>query len=257
MSEQVKNLEQYSDTKIREIITDHPKVFPSGGRPEDSEIEQSKIDLGKIVRKFTEIKFNFDDSGEEKAKITKFKKEFEELYKNLEKEGFKNKETINPIKIEELREKFEKLVSQMIMESTVFQLKIWNCDLTENEIRQGLKKEMSFGELNFRINNQGKLERTCYFDWIGKKLPKVGKFQNDENEVKNLENKNRYLRKALKLAIQLTNAHFFGIVKTRQEIDELAKNKEEAVKEEQENQRQNTNQNLNSQNLENIYFAAK
>lgn len=244
MSEQIKNIEQYPDTKIREIITDHPKVFPDGGRPEDSEIEQSKTDLGKIFKQFKEMKFNFEDIGQEKTKIVKLKKEFEESYKNLQNKRIENKEIINPINVEEIREKFEKLASQMIMERVVFQLKIWNCDLTESEVRENLQTNMHFGELNFRLNNEGKLERTCYFDWIGKKLPKVEKFEKQEDEEKNSKNKKKYLRKSLKLAIQLTNAYFFGIVKTRQEIDELKENKQEEIAKENKRQQEKPTQNI-------------
>ena len=113
-----------------------------------------------------------------------------------------------------------------------------------------------FGQLNWKMQN-GKLERTVFQSWIATDLGKIKKVdtenKTDEENKKIRENVifEVYLR-----SIQMANAFLFGIVKSRQEIDDLAKSKKQAIADEQTKQRENPSQNLpNYQNPNELYYS--
>ena len=143
------------------------------------------------------------------------------------------------------------MIKADIYQKTKTAAKKFRLNLSEETLKDKVKtfRLRDYGEFNWQINNQGKLERTCYFDWIGEKLDKITDPKTDFKAQKdsNSDLINNLILQIYQNSIKETNAHFFGIVKTRQEIDELKENKQEEIakyKELQTLKNQNSTQNI-------------
>lgn len=267
MTEQIKTPEQYPDNHIAQVIAEHPKVFAGGIASEQNknDAEENWKLQNQIFKKLENQEVKCFESSKIKGQKAEFRKLYEKINpvkneKNQNCEEEKVGEYQKKLMLENLTKKFHELVITMIKadiyQQTKIQAKKFGINLSEETLQEKVKKFrlLDYGEFNWKINNQGKLERTCYFDWIGEKLEKIENLDLDKkvDGSSNLTDLDKLILKIYKNSIKQTNAHFFGIVKTREEIDELEKNKAKEIAKYKKDQQQNSIQ--NSINPNELYF---
>ncbi len=242
-TEQIKVPEQYSDNHIAQVTAEHPKVF--GGEKAD---EQSKNDGKKEWETQNKMLESLEQEPNcfESSQIKTLKEEFRKLYQEInppkpeEISEFGEKE--KKLKIENLTQKFYHLMITMIRadiyKKTKAYAKKFGISLTEEDLRKKFRdfRLLEYGEFNYKINKEGRFERTVWLEWIGEKLeeitePKLGD-KTDNQTSKDNSNSiaiDKLILQIYRNSIKETNAHFFGIITSRSEIDKLANNKEAEI----------------------------
>lgn len=243
-TEQIKNLEQYPDEKIHQVTNQppHPEVWKSGIADQESKTDAKKE--WEIQNKAFELEIKMDKINPENT--TKLKSEFRQFYHQTQKE-LSQLENSDPklqqnsylikAKKENLENKLKELIVLIIRTEIKSQCLKCGVKLTIEELQN--IKLVDYGEMNWKMQN-GKLERTVFKSWIGTDLGEIQKIEKkgktDEEIRQNL------IFEAYKRSIQMTNAYFFGVKNSKEEIDRLAENKKKAIQNEIENQQKNPTQ---------------
>ena len=155
--------------------------------------------------------------------IQNLRKKFEKSYVEFNDPKTKNKSDKN------LEKLFHELIILTLRHEIDLQMRIWKIKLTETE-KQEMKESIvkQSAHVHYQILD-GKLQETCFDPWVCEKLPKIEKFDQIKFESKSpkkqKETIEKYKKDAYQNAIKMINAHFFGMLKSRPEIEELKNQK--------------------------------